>query len=85
MGKAVAVVAIHGMGDTEKNFDAKLKSQIRRRLGNEQWSRVSWNKVYYQPVLQKHQKRVMDATLRMADVDWIKLRRFLLYGFSDRR
>ena len=83
MEKALAVVAVHGMGDTDKNFDKKLKSRMRGRLGEEHWSRVSWNTVYYQPVLQKNQKRVMDATLRMADVDWIKLRRFFLYGFSD--
>jgi len=83
MAKAVALVAVHGMGDTERRFDEKLKSRLRKRLGEAQWSRVSWNKVYYQPVLQKNQKRVMDATLRMADVDWIKLRRFVLYGFSD--
>jgi len=83
MAKAVAIVAVHGMGDTEKGFDEKLKSQVRQRLGEKQWARVSWNKAFYQPVLQKNQKRVMDATLRMADVDWIKLRRFVLYGFSD--
>ena len=81
--KTLAVLAVHGMGDTELQFDRKLKSAIRKRLTAQAWSRVSWNRVYYQPVLQKNQKRVMDATLRMADVDWIKLRRFVLYGFSD--
>lgn len=83
MAKDIAVIAIHGMGDTKRNFDRRLKSEMRDRLGSSRWARVAWTKVFYQSVLQANQKRVMDDAIAQADIDWLKLRRFILYGFSD--
>lgn len=83
MSKELAVVVVHGMGDTEKNYDLHLKSMLRERLGTAGWARVSWHRVYYQDVLQANQERLMKDTVRLANVDWLKLRRFVLYGFSD--
>ncbi len=83
MDKQLAVVVIHGMGDTGEDFVDPLRERIEKRLDDEQAARVHWQSVYYQPVLQPNQRRLMRDTLRQADIDWIRLRRFVLYGFSD--
>ena len=83
MAKDIAVVAIHGMGDTERTYDAKLRSRLRKRIGDSRWARVAWKKVYYQDVLQANQRRYMRESLNTADLDWVKLRKFVLFGFSD--
>ena len=81
--KDLAIIVVHGMGETAEDFDRRLKREIEDRLGDDRWQRVAWRKVYYQGLLQKHQKRFMDDSIRLANVDWIKLRRFIISGFSD--
>ena len=83
MAKELAVIVLHGMGDTKRNYDRHLKSEVRDRLGNARWTRIAWKKVFYQSILQVNQERVMNDCIRDADIDWLKLRRFVLYGFSD--
>jgi hypothetical protein len=83
MTKEIAILAVHGMGKTEKDFDRELKNNIRDRLGPAKWSAISWHPVYYQAVLQGHQARLMRSMKSSADIDGIRLRQFLLYSFSD--
>lgn len=83
MSKQVAVLAVHGMGDTPRDFDRQIRRTISRRLGGERWRRVHWQPVYYQRVLQDNQRALMSRMLAHAELDWIRLRRFVLYGFSD--
>ena len=79
----LAIIAVHGMGDTKRNFDQRLKKEIRDRVGDDRWQNLVWRQVYFQDILQENQERVMQDSMRQANVDWIRLRRFLLYGFSD--
>jgi pimeloyl-ACP methyl ester carboxylesterase len=81
--KDLAVIVVHGMGDTERDYDAELKKNLRDEVGEDRWQRLTWHKVYYQHLLQENQKRYMDNSVRRADIDWLPLRRFVLYGFSD--
>jgi hypothetical protein len=83
VSKDLAVIVVHGMGDTARSFDQPLRKRLRERLGTTLWSRVAWERAYYQPVLQANQERLMKDTVRQANVDWRKLRRFILFGFSD--
>jgi hypothetical protein len=82
MDKSLAVIAIHGMGDTPRDYAAGLKSKLEKRLGAEQFSFVHFESVYYQDILQKNQAAMFKA-MRRREIDFIKLRKFLLYGFSD--
>ena len=79
----LAIIAIHGMGDTEEDFDLKLKSELRDRVGDNRWLKIVWEKVYYQGILQENQRRLMHDTMIQGNIDWIKLRKFVLFGFSD--
>ena len=83
MTKRLIVIPIHGMGDTPRNYDTKLKTALRKRFNASEWNAIDWRSVYYQDVLQKNQQRMLDAMRAGAKLDWIKLRRFLLFGFSD--
>jgi len=82
MGKEVVLLAVHGMGDTPKNFANDFREELTDRLGSSDWDKVHFDTIYYQSVLQPHQKRVF-KDMRKTELDWIRLRKFLLYGFSD--
>ncbi len=82
MPKELVLLAIHGMGDTAENFADDLQETLTSHLPTDASDKVLFDSVFYQGVLQPHQRRVLDA-MRAHDLDWIKLRRFLLYGLSD--
>jgi hypothetical protein len=81
--KQLIVMPVHGMGNTPSDYDKKLKRAVRKRLDNSQWNTVDWRPVYYQDVFQPNQQRLLDAMHEAAQLDWKKLREFLLFGFSD--
>lgn len=83
MSIELVVMPVHGMGATPPDYDRKLKQAIRRRLGARDWAAVAWHPVYYQGVLQKNQERLLRDMRSQVRLDWIRLRRFLLFGFSD--
>ena len=77
----VIVLAIHGMGDTEEDFADDLKARLADRL-DDAWSKVYFDRIYYQGVFQKNEERVMEA-MSEVPLDSRALRKFVLYGFSD--
>ncbi|MBW7996262.1 MAG: hypothetical protein FVQ81_06785 [Candidatus Glassbacteria bacterium] len=82
MAKEVAVVAIHGMGDTKSNFDEKFKSKLSKILGDDISSKVHFDKVYYQNILQNNEEIVFQ-NMEKEKIDCKWLRKFILFGFSD--
>ncbi len=82
MDKSLAVIAIHGMGDTAEDFADDLESRLEDRLGQQMFAQVHFDTVYFQGILQKNQNAMFRA-MRRREIDYIKLRKFLLFGFSD--
>ncbi|MEM7228896.1 MAG: hypothetical protein AAF432_08785 [Planctomycetota bacterium] len=82
MGHDVVVLAVHGMGATKADFADDLESGLRKRL-DDAWNSVYFDSIYYQEVLQPNQERVMRQMMKGGAIDFVKLRRFMLYGFSD--
>ena len=81
MPKTIALITIHGMGDTEKDYYTEFYEEIKKSLGKTTWDKVIFKHLYYQDILQEKQEEIFN---RMRDqIDWMKLRKFLLYGFSD--
>ena len=77
-----ALMTVHGMGETPRDYAEKLFQAVAARLGALS-GQVDFRSVYYQDILKPNQEtvwaRVNDTTqLRYAD-----LRRFLLFGFGD--
>lgn len=81
MPKTLALMTIHGMGDTPRDYYAELFSDLRRKVGPAIWSRVLFKPLYYQDILQGQQAQIY--TRMRPHIDWLTLRKFLLYGFSD--
>lgn len=81
MQKCVALVTLHGMGETCKDYASPLTKFLQKNLEKSQFDRVHFENVFYQDILQPNQRNVF---CRMKPfVDWMRLRRFLLYSFSD--
>lgn len=81
MPKTIALITIHGMGDTERDYYTGFYDEIKKSLGKSTWDKVIFKHLYYQDILQGNQQAIFN---RMRDqIDWMKLRKFLLYGFSD--
>lgn len=81
MPKAIALVTIHGMGDTDRDYYTEFYDEIKKSLGKTAWDKVIFKNLYYQDILQGNQEAIFN---RMRDqIDWMKLRKFLMYGFSD--
>ncbi|HBN88069.1 hypothetical protein [Rheinheimera aquimaris] len=77
--KQVALVTIHGMGETEPDYAATLFQTVQQGLV--QPAQLYCGTVYYQDLLQYNEQRVWQATgFRLR---WSKLRRFMLFGFAD--
>jgi hypothetical protein len=78
--KSVALLTIHGMGETEADYADELFQQLHSMLGLAA-AHAHFSSVYYQDLLQYNEQRVWQATgFRLR---WSKLRRFLLFGFAD--
>lgn len=77
----VALLPLHGMGPVNSRYADKLKKAIQRRLGKN-WDKVIFRPVHYQKVLQDNQDRVWES-MKRRNLDWTRLRRFVLFGFSD--
>lgn len=90
MGKKVALLTVHGMGEMPRDYNAQLKGALRERLGK-LYDDLHVGAVYYQGILQPNETRVWNAVEeRLAGKwDWARrlwwndLRRFLLFGFGD--
>ncbi|QMU61096.1 MAG: hypothetical protein GKR92_05020 [Gammaproteobacteria bacterium] len=82
MSYKTVVLVIHGMGDTPRNYAEKLEKKLSKKVGSA-WPSVYFDSIYYADIFQKHQKDIFTRIKATDDIDWIALRKFLLYGFSD--
>lgn len=81
MSKTIALVTIHGMGDTARDYYTEFYDVIKKSLGKSTWDKLIFKSLYYQDILQGQEETIFN---RMRDqIDWMKLRKFLLFGFSD--
>jgi hypothetical protein len=81
MPKKIALITIHGMGDTERDYYTEFYDQIKNSLGKAAWEKVIFKPLYYQDILQGNQEAIFNRMRHQ--IDWMKLRKFLLFGFSD--
>lgn len=81
MKPTIALITVHGMGETQTTYAYGLRAELERRLSKSVWSNLHIETVYYQDILQTNQEAYFDAA--KDKIDWKKLRRFMLYGFCD--
>lgn len=78
----VALLTLHGMGVTLKDYADELQQDLLALLGDA-WQEVAFESVYYQGILQPNQRAVWNRTRANAKVRGEGLRNFVLSGLSD--
>jgi hypothetical protein len=78
--KKVALVTVHGMGSTPREYNAELRRELFDRLGST-YDQLHIGSVYYQGILEPNERRVWESVAKK--VRWDDLRKFLLFGFAD--
>ncbi len=78
----VALIAVHGMGETLPDYADGLMTHVRGRLGALA-GQVVMRSVYYQRILHDNQRLVWDRTAATGKVRYDALRKFVLYGLGD--
>lgn len=77
----VALLAIHGMGSTQRGFSNELVQDLTRKMNNNFDELVVFKEVYYQHILQDNEREVWHKLA--GKLRWDALRQFLLFGFAD--
>lgn len=78
----VALITVHGMGETLPDYADALMERLRGRLGAFA-GQVAMRAVYYQKILQDNQNLVWERTGEHSTVRYADLRKFVLFGFGD--
>ena len=76
----LAILAIHGVGDTRAGYSDALKKRLRRELGT-RWREVYFVEIDYQKHLRHNQTRLWERV--RGGLRWIFVRKFLLFYFGD--
>ncbi|WP_292935233.1 hypothetical protein [Noviherbaspirillum sp.] len=81
MTRQIALITLHGMGETVDNYYDTLLDKLFAKLDNTA-NKVAFQAVNYQNLLQPNEQAVWDR-MDKGDLRWDDLRRFLLFGFAD--
>ncbi|NKB80594.1 MAG: hypothetical protein GKS05_01595 [Nitrospirales bacterium] len=82
MAKDIALLTLHGMGKIQSDYADELKHEVSSAMGKSDWAKVHFEPIFFSDILQEDQDRVW-KDMKKKELDWTKLRRFLLFGFSD--
>lgn len=80
MNKRLALITVHGMGDTPRSFDEQLRKHLHSKL-RASYQDVHVEQVYYQEILQTNEQNVWREM--QSQVRWDGPRKFILFGFAD--
>ena len=85
MAKDLAVVVIHGMGAQDPPFAQPMIDELTDRVrdAGHDPDRIAWQSVFWADVLEPRQRRYLVDARRGNDLDFIKLRRFVLSALGD--
>ena len=79
----VAIITIHGMGNWNPNYNARLIRKLEGQLEENQWKQVHVEAVDYQQFLQTQQEAFWETIDDKYSLRWDFLREFMLYSFAD--
>ncbi len=80
MAAPLTLLIVHGMGETAPDFHDELIVPLRARL-RDAWNRIAWRPVYYQPILQRNERAILQRMRPL--LRWDGLRELMLFGLSD--
>ena len=82
MSQSLAVLMIHGMGSQSDTFGDGLTEALSERLGAKK-SQVAFGSVHWADVLKDRQEAFLKEARRVGDLDFVRLRRFVIHSLGD--
>jgi hypothetical protein len=81
----LGILVVHGMGNQTSTFADGMKAEMSRRLAHLKINpdEIIWKPVYWAPVMQKREEKLLGDLLRGGPLDYYKLRCFVLYNLAD--
>jgi hypothetical protein len=79
----VALITVHGMGNTPVDYAATVIRDLRRLMGAAAFGKVSVCPAYYQSILKPNEREVWGRIDLRTKLHYDELRKFILYGFAD--
>ena len=85
MSSELAIIVIHGMGSQKTDYAEAMIREIDERVSNlgKDTSQVGWRPIFWADVLEDRQLKYLRDAERQGDLDFIRLRRFVLTAFCD--
>ena len=86
MAKKLGIGVIHGMGTHGPEFAKDMIEEIGRRIKNKHGkdeTEVAWQPIHWSDILEQRQTDYLEAIKAGANVDYIKLRGFLIKALGD--
>jgi hypothetical protein len=80
--KNLALITLHGMGETPVDYAEEILAPLRKKMGA-LFDAVDVRPVFYQEEMQANQREVWNRIDQNTKVHYDALRKFLLYGFGD--
>lgn len=77
----LAVLAIHGIGETRRGYSEQLEKRLREAVGKRVSDELCFVEIDYQQHLQGNQDGLWERV--KPGLRWIFIRRFLLFYFGD--
>lgn len=82
--KKVACITLHGMGKYDPNYYVELRDKLVKKL-DDNWNQVAFHPVQYASIFQDSQNKLWNEMVSEPsnDLDFVKLRKFMLFSFGD--
>jgi hypothetical protein len=82
MDYCIGVLIVHGMGSQQPDFANGMIDKLKEQLGDKA-DRICFQPVFWAPVLSGREKVVWDKLSAECDLDWVRLRKFVLNALGD--
>lgn len=85
MSAELAVVVIHGMGSQSPGFAEDMVTELNDRVSDlkKDPGAIAWRPIFWAHSLEERELRYFRNAKRTGDLDFIRLRKFLLTAFGD--
>ncbi|MFQ5513210.1 MAG: hypothetical protein ACE5FG_02140 [Myxococcota bacterium] len=85
MERKLAICVIHGIGSPDPGFADEMIEEIDSRVAGSghDAGAIVWKTIHWSDVLEFRQRAYLDAARRSAELDYLRLRRFVIEGLGD--
>ena len=83
MAKDLGILVIHGMGEQKKDFAEPIIADVQNKLTDQDRDRISWQPIFWADILAPRQSKYLADARKQFDLDFIRLRRFIVSSIGD--